>query len=446
MSEMQQLAADLWTGKNSNACVICSEGGELLLCSFCSNSFHPECLHVRTSDLPVHYRCPTCCNQRIQVRTILTRLPAPAATVAVDPTVGARSDTLRAGAWRRLANGILRHEPGLLPLTPSRACVWINAWHQRRRLAISDPARAASLHAHAKQVSTSWRRLCNRIVRHHEDATPYDHNVPRLLPAVESRQALILINRWQQRRRSNARPGRHSDFSSNGVPSATTDDAQAITSIVTHRQLIAEYQAQHTAGMDEADFLLLPLTSVERRRIIRNSDLAHRRDPEAHGRRISKQEKTLLYSLRAALKQEKRQRTPQRTAPDALVPIRSRLQNLVDKLLALTPVPDKLESSEPAARVHRTVHEDTRAAEGDNANPFAYLGTLQVPIGGVGSQHEAWVFHTAAQQGSPIRAQDLITPANYNAARASPQWPQWRAVMYFLRSMLANRAATSVWA
>ncbi len=52
--------------------------------------------------------------------------------------------------------------------------------------------------------------------------------------------------------------------------------------------MLAEYQAWHTAGMDEEKFLLLPFALVERRRIMRKTDLAHRRDPEAHERRISK--------------------------------------------------------------------------------------------------------------------------------------------------------------
>ncbi len=83
------------------------------------------------------------------------------------------------------------------------------------------------------------------------------------------------------------------------------DDSIAISSIISHRQLLAEYRAQHTATIDAEKFCLPPITSVDLCRIIRNSDLAHRRDPEAHERRISKQEKRLLYSLRSALNQTK---------------------------------------------------------------------------------------------------------------------------------------------
>ena len=269
--------------------------------------------------MPAHYRCPTCCHKPMKVRPTPTRVPPPAIVDPAPLKTAPRTDNMRAFAWRRMTNGILRHDPETLhdPLA-RHACARINLWHQSRRMAVSDPVRSVLLLMRTRQVNSSWRRLCNRILRHHDDTE--GRAKPSALVSVQDRQAVILINRWQQTRRLNTRtrPG-------SLVGNEPVDDSIAISSIITHRQLIAEYQAQHTAGMDAEKFLLLPLTSVERRRIIRNSDLAHRRDPEAHARRISKQEKSLLYSLRSALKQTKNQRTPPRTDPQDPVPSQSRL-------------------------------------------------------------------------------------------------------------------------
>ena len=97
-AELQHLDADLWTGTNANACVICSDGGELLMCSCCSNSFHHECLGVRAADMPAHYRCPTCCHKPMKVRPTPTRVPLPALVDPAPLKAAPRTDNMRAGA------------------------------------------------------------------------------------------------------------------------------------------------------------------------------------------------------------------------------------------------------------------------------------------------------------------------------------------------------------
>ncbi len=92
------------------------------------------------------------------------------------------------------------------------------------------------------------------------------------------------------------------------------------------------------------------------------------------------------------------------------MPSQSRLQQLVDKLLALTPV--NAEDEAAAQAPHTQLEEGCTDQDDAFVNRFSYLGALQVPVGGLGPHHEAWVFQTALQMGATTRAQDLITPSN----------------------------------
>ncbi len=103
-----------------------------------------------------------------------------------------------------MTNGILRHDPeNLHEPVARRAGARINQWHQSRRMAVSDPVRSVLLLRRTKQVSSSCERLCNRILRHHNDTE--GRAKPSALFSVQDRQAVILINRWQQTRRLNTR-------------------------------------------------------------------------------------------------------------------------------------------------------------------------------------------------------------------------------------------------
>ncbi len=52
--------------QNSNECAICNEGGEILCCDTCPDSFHLACLGLIPSDIDglKHWCCPTCREKR----------------------------------------------------------------------------------------------------------------------------------------------------------------------------------------------------------------------------------------------------------------------------------------------------------------------------------------------------------------------------------------------
>ena len=60
---LRGIAATLWQEDSSDECAICTDGGELIMCSYCPQSFHGQCLGLSEEEvmsLPAHYRCPTC--------------------------------------------------------------------------------------------------------------------------------------------------------------------------------------------------------------------------------------------------------------------------------------------------------------------------------------------------------------------------------------------------
>jgi len=47
--------------EHDNTCAICDDGGDLLVCSFCSNAFHIPCLDPPLSSVPTgEWQCPLC--------------------------------------------------------------------------------------------------------------------------------------------------------------------------------------------------------------------------------------------------------------------------------------------------------------------------------------------------------------------------------------------------
>lgn len=63
---LKKMMAGLKQHENADECLICEEGGELLCCETCPESYHLECLGLEQSDVDgvEKWSCPTCIRKR----------------------------------------------------------------------------------------------------------------------------------------------------------------------------------------------------------------------------------------------------------------------------------------------------------------------------------------------------------------------------------------------
>ena len=226
------------------------------------------------------------------------------------------------------------------------------------------------------------------------------------------------------------------------------DTNQTNTSNCTRRQKIAAIQQRHTTHgavhpQDEG-FYNKEMTHIERRQLVRNTELAHRRAPAAHEKRRNKMQRTAVFQLQAEVKAARQARARgQRTNTD-------RLRQQIDNIITMPGQarPETTGTTRQDANAHHVHHAEDDNADEQHQPPPAWLqriGSMQVPIGGGMQEDGTWVNHVQTSNTQPApHARDVPRPPNYNAAQASEYWPSWSVAIQAELKQLQDRGVFSV--
>ena len=257
-----------------------------------------------------------------------------------------------------------------------------------------------------------------------------------------------------------SRRGDQDDNTGSTTPKHQQDDTNsttttAITADNTHnctrRQKIAVVQERHTTHgavhPQDQDFYNNEMTHVERRQLVRNTELARRRTPAAHEKRLNKMQRTAAFQLMADIKAVRQARTRgQRTNTEHL---RQQIDDIISMPKGAEPItaPQGETQARPPTRAHHVQHqEEPRENESPQTTPawLQRIGSMQVPVGGSAVDDGVWVNHVKIDNEPSPHARDIISPQHYNAAKASEHWPSWFAAIQAELKQLQDRGVFTV--
>ena len=226
----------------------------------------------------------------------------------------------------------------------------------------------------------------------------------------------------------------------------------------TRRMYLAEIQQRHTdkkMNQQDTEYFEKAMTHVERRAMVRNSELLWRRTPEAHAVRLNKAERRELHQLQAELKATRNAGTRgQRTGTD-------RLRRQVEKIISMptsrmttttaaasaatTPTADASVNQASAAPLHQREDGTKEEQQQPTSEFLKRIGYMRVPVGGVDTTDGVWVNQVSASEGEHRpHARDIIRPQNHNEAKMSAQWASWKVAEQAEIKQLQDRNVFSV--
>ena len=372
LEALDAMTYNLWNGKNATECQVCNQPGELLLCSYCPNSMHLEC--VGLDAMPEDdYRCAECCEA--------LGLESPQRTV--------------------------RAPPGPTDAPAVQQC----------RKSVNCP-----------KPDQHVTRCARRSIKDTDTTLPAAATTTTP-PATDTTTAT-------------QSPGKEDD----AVPPST------------RRMYLAELQQKHTdksMQMKDKEFYDKEMTHVERRTMVRNSELRWRRTPEAQARRLNKAERREKHQLQAEIK------AAQNAGKRGQRPGIDRLRRQVDKIITMpvsrmttpsTPAMTTPEAATTAAVANHISARSNATEEGIKEEQYATapdfikrMGYMRVPVGGVGSEDGVWVNQvTGSSDTHTPHARDIPKPQNHNEAKMSAQWPSWQAAEQAEIKQLQDRGTVTV--
>ena len=392
LEALDAMTYNLWNGKNATECKVCKQPGQLLLCSFCPNSMHLGC--VGLSEVPDEdYRCGECWD-----------------ALGVAPTLQPNMDARDDGTDQQCTRSVNCPKPD-------------------------------------KHIA----RCARRPASNREDTT-----TPTTTTTTTSTTAARTTAAAAQNNASATAPQNNATTTTEQMSATTTEEGAPVPPS-TRRMYIAELQQKHTAKqMQQKDiaYFETAMTHVERRTMVRNSELQWRRTPEAQAMRLNKAERREIHQLHAELKAARNAGARgQRTSTDRL---RRQVEKLVSMPVSRTTRTSALataasaEDATTAAEVNhvlqRTSEDGIKEERHTIPSDFMQrIGHMRVPVGGVGPEDGVWVNHVKASVETPTpHARDIPKPKNHNEAKMSAQWSSWQLAEQAEIKQLQDRGVFSV--